>query len=91
MCHEIAAIRVAQNLTDPGAAGLVSAEVQHDVSAPMTDGNTIHQWVWLVTFRGKWQLMCSGSPDACDPTTEWVAIDYYTGAWVRSEYSYPAG
>jgi hypothetical protein len=85
-----AAIRVAQNLTDPGATGLVSAVVRHDVTVPIS-GEVIHQWVWLVTFRGQWQLMCSGSPDACNPTTEWVAIDYYTGAWIRSEYSYPAG
>jgi hypothetical protein len=86
-----AAIRLAQNHTDPGAVGMVSAVVQHDVTIPMSGGSTLHQWVWLVTFRGQWQLMCSGSSDACNPTTEWVATDYYTGAWVRSEYSYPAG
>ena len=86
-----AAIRFASNLTDPGAQGVVSAVVQHDIASPMGGGNDIHQWVWLVTFRGQWHLLCSGTSDACNPTTEWVAIDYYTGAWIRSEYSYPAG
>ena len=60
---------------------MVSAMEQHDVTVPMGGGFAVHQWVWLVTFRGQWHLMCSGSPDSCNPTTEWVAIDYYTGAW----------
>ena len=84
------AIRVARNLTDPGATDLLSAVIKHDVVATW-GGNEIHQWVWLVTFRGQWHLMCSATSDTCDPTTEWVAIDYHTGAWVRSEFSFLAG
>jgi hypothetical protein len=85
-----AAIRVARNLSDAGATSLVSAVVQHDVVVTW-GGNDIHQWVWLVTFRGQWHLMCGAISDTCDPTTEWVAIDYSTGAWVRSEFTSPAG
>jgi len=40
-----------------------------------------------------WHLLCSGhtTDGSCDPTSQWVAIDYYTGEWIASEFSYPAG
>lgn len=85
-----AAIHIARGVADTGVVGLASAVVRHDVTSRYPGGRDIHQWVWLVTFRGQWQLLCSGSSDSCNPTTEWVAVDYYTGAWLRSEFSYPA-
>jgi hypothetical protein len=84
-----AAIALAQTHVDPGASSGASAVVRHDVMRPWPGGRDIHLWVWLVTFRGQWELMCAGS--GCSPTTEWVAIDYYTGAWMGSEYTYPSG
>jgi hypothetical protein len=52
-----------------------------------------HHWAWVVTFNGQWHLLCSGhvTDGSCDPTSQWVAIDYYTGQWIASQFSYPAG
>jgi hypothetical protein len=85
-----AAVREARSHADPGAHSVASAVVRHDVIDQSFPGPPIHRWVWLVTFSGQWYLLCSGTSDGCNPTTEWVAVDYYTGTWVRSEYSYPA-
>jgi len=46
----------------------------------------IHDQAWVVTFSGQWHLLCEGG---CDPTTEGVAIDYSTGEWIASQYSFP--
>jgi hypothetical protein len=87
---EAVAIRAARGHADPGALAVTSAVVRHDVPAAALGGPAIHHWVWLVTFHGQWHLLCGGTSDFCNPTTEWVAVDYYTGRWVRSEYAYPA-
>jgi hypothetical protein len=36
----------------------------------------------VVTFNGQWHLLCSGhvTDGSCDPTSQWVAIDYYTAS-----------
>ena len=79
------AIEIAWSHVDPGASGVSSAEVrtyyQTGFDIP------VHPKAWVVTFRGQWHLLCDGG---CDPTTEWVAIDYYTGEWIASQYSYRA-
>ena len=69
---------------DPGALGVTSAEVREDFNTGFD--LPVHHWAWIVTFNGTWQLLCSG---ACDRTTEWVAIDYGSGVWIASQYSYP--
>jgi len=78
------AIQAAWDHVDPGAVGVASAEVRQDFNTGFD--LPVHQWAWIVTFNGHWQLLCSG---ACDRTTEWVAIDYGTGIWIASQYSYP--
>jgi len=78
------AIQAAWEHVDPGALAVASAEVRKDFN-PGFD-LPVHPWAWVVTFNGHWQLLCSG---ACDRTTEWVAIDYGTGVWIASQYSYP--
>jgi hypothetical protein len=62
-------------------------------SAEITRDFKTHHWAWVVTFNGQWHLLCSGhvTDGSCDPTTEWVAIDFYTGQWIASQFSYPAG
>jgi hypothetical protein len=85
------AVKLAWEHTGPGAVAVSSAEIRHnfktglDVRAP--------SWAWIVTFSGQWHLLCSGhtTDGSCDPTSQWVAIDYYTGTWIASEFSYPAG
>jgi hypothetical protein len=79
------AIQAAWNHADKGAVGVASSEVRKDFYTGFD--LPIHHWAWIVTFYGHWQLLCDG---ACDRTTEWVAIDYGTGVWIASQYSYPA-
>jgi len=83
------AIQRAWQHMDPGGVAVASAELRHDFQTGF-DLPT-HSWAWVVTFTGQWRLLCSGHDPsgACDPTTEWVAIDYYTGDWIASQYSYP--
>ena len=77
------AIEAAWPHADAGAVGVVSSEVRRDFNTGFD--LPVHRWAWVVTFSGHWQLLCDG---ACDRTTEWVAIDYSTGVWIASEYSY---
>jgi hypothetical protein len=79
------AIEAAWPHADAGAIGVVSSEVRKDFNTGFD--LPIHHWAWVVTFYGHWQLLCDG---ACDRTTEWVAIDYSTGVWIASQYSYQA-
>jgi hypothetical protein len=85
------AIQLASAHTDSGAVTVRSAEIKRNFRTGF-DLPT-HQWAWVVTFNGHWQLICSGhvTDGSCDPTSEWVAIDYYTGQWIASQFSYPAG
>jgi hypothetical protein len=80
------AIQLAWAHTGDGAVGIVSAEVHKDFNTGFD--LPIHRWAWVVTFYGHWELLCHGS---CDRTTEWVALDYSTGEWIASQYSYPSG
>ena len=82
---QAAAIQIAWTHVDTGATGVISAEVRSNYQTGF-DIPT-HPKAWVVTFAGQWHLLCEGS---CDPTTEWVAIDYYNGEWIASEYSYRA-
>src|SRR5712664_3967837 len=79
------AITVAWQHTGAGAVGVTSAEVKHNFRTGFD--LPIHRWAWVVTFTGQWHLLCSGhTPDgSCDPTSQWVSIDYYTGQWIASE------
>jgi hypothetical protein len=79
------AIRIARLHADSGVTDVQSAEVRRNFDTGF--GLPIHSLSWVVTFNGHWQLICTG---ACDRTSEWVAIDYYTGEWIASEYSYQA-
>jgi hypothetical protein len=81
---QAAAVQIAWTHVDAGATSVLAAEVRHDFHTGF-DIPT-HDQAWVVTFSGQWHLLCGG---ACDPTTEWVAIDYYTGEWIASQYSYP--
>ena len=85
------AITLAWQHTDSGAVAVTSAEVKHNFRTGF-DLPT-HRWAWVVIFSGQWHLLCSGhvTDGSCDPTSEWVAIDYYTGQWIASQFSYPAG
>jgi hypothetical protein len=78
------AIQAAWEHAGTGAEGVASAELRKDFK-PGFD-IPMRQWTWVVTFTGHWQLICQG---ACDRTTEWVAIDYFSGVWIASQYSYP--
>jgi hypothetical protein len=78
------AIQAATAHVDSGAIGVASSEVRKDFNTGFD--LPVHRWVWVVTFYGHWELLCDG---ACDRTTEWVAIDYGTGEWIASQYSYP--
>jgi hypothetical protein len=83
------AIQAAWTHVDKGAVAVSSAEVRRDFNTGFD--LPIHRWAWVVTFSGQWHLLCQGGPEGCDPTTEWVAIDYYTGDWIASQHSYPSG
>ena len=78
------AIQAAWEHVGSGAEGVASAEVRKDFN-PGFD-LPVRRWAWVVTFYGHWQLICQG---VCDRTTVWVAIDYATGVWIASQYSYP--
>jgi len=82
---QAAAIQIAWTHVDQGATGVSSAEVRHNFRTGFDI--PIHDQAWVVTFAGQWHLLCAA---ACDPTTEWVAIDYKTGEWIASQYSYPS-
>jgi hypothetical protein len=81
------AIQAAWEHVDPGALSVATADVRQDFNTGFD--LPVHPWAWVVTFNGHWQLLCQGGPEGCNPTTEWVAIDYYAGSWIASEYSYP--
>ncbi len=85
------AIQLGWNHTGHGAVSVRSAEIKRNFQTGF-DLPT-HHWAWVVTFNGQWQLICSGhvTDGSCDPTSQWVAIDYYTGQWIASQFSYPAG
>jgi hypothetical protein len=78
-----AAIQIASAHVDPGATRVVSADVRRDFHTGF-DIPT-HELAWVITFSGQWHLLCG---PGCDPTTEWVAVDYFTGMWIASQYSY---
>ena len=79
------AIRIARTHAGPQATSVISAEIRKDFDTGF--GLPVHQWSWVVTFSGSWELICTG---ACSRTSEWVAIDYYTGRWIASEYAHPS-
>jgi hypothetical protein len=85
------AIQIAREHTGAGAVSVSSAEVRHNFNTGF-DLPT-HRWAWVVTFYGQWHLLCSGhvTDGSCDPTSQWVAIDYNTGEWIASQFAYPAG
>jgi hypothetical protein len=84
------AVQRAWHHTSPGAVAVVSAEVREDFNTG-SEAIPIHHWSWVVVFRGSWDLLCIAGPtSSCHRTTEWVAIDYYTGDWIASEFSYQA-
>jgi len=84
------AVQRAWEHSNQGAITVRSAEIKRNFVTGF-DLPT-HHWAWVVTFNGQWHLLCSGhvTDGSCDPTSEWVAIDYYTGRWIASQYSYPA-
>ena len=86
---EADAVGIARAHTDPGATYVRSADLQHNFDARLGARVLVHKWAWVVTFNGQWHLLCSASNGGCDPSTEWVAIDYDTGEWTASQYSYP--
>ena len=79
------ATQAAWEHVDKGAIGVASVEVHKDFNTGFD--LPVHHWAWIVTFYGHWELLCTG---ACDRTTEWVAIDYASGNWIASQYSYPS-
>jgi len=85
------AIQRAWEHSGEGAVGVRSAEIKRDFVTGFDLPS--HHWAWVVTFDGQWHLLCSGhvTDESCDPTSQWVAIDYYTGQWIASQFSYPAG
>jgi hypothetical protein len=85
------AVQLAWQHAGTGAVTVRSAEIKHDFHTGF-DMPT-HHWAWVVTFNGQWQLLCSGhvTDMSCDPTSQWVAIDYYTGQWIASQFAYPTG
>ena len=84
------AIQLAWEHTGQGAVSVRSAEIRRNFRTGF-DLPT-HHWAWVVTFNGQWHLLCSGhvTDGSCDPTSQWVAIDYSTGQWIASQFSYPA-
>jgi hypothetical protein len=85
------AIHLAWDHTGQGAISVRSAEIRRNFQTGFN--LPTHHWTWLVTFNGQWHLLCSGhvTDGSCDPTSQWVAIDYYGGQWIASQFSYPAG
>jgi hypothetical protein len=83
-----AAIQVAWKHVDTGAVGVSEAEVRHNFNSGFD--LPVHSWAWVVTFSGQWHLLCDGATGSCDPTSEWVAIDYSSGDWIASQHAYPA-
>jgi hypothetical protein len=81
-----AAIQAAWKHVDAGAVSVSGAEIRHDFNTGFD--LPVHSWAWVVTFSGQWHLLCQGGPEGCDPTSEWVAIDYSSGAWIASQHSY---
>jgi hypothetical protein len=79
-----AAITAAEAHVDPGSAAVTSAEIRRNFSLGLSGRQ--RPWVWVVTFTGRWALICTGN---CTRTTEWVAVDYFTGRWLASEFTYP--
>ena len=84
------AVQMASQHSGQGAVTVRSAEIKRNFVTGF-DLPT-HHWAWVVTFDGQWHLLCSGhvTDGSCDPTSEWVALDYYTGQWIASQHSYPA-
>jgi hypothetical protein len=84
------AIQLAWQHSGTGALTVRSAEIKRNFQTGFHQPT--HRWAWVVTFNGQWQLLCSGhtTDGSCDPTSQWVAIDYYTGQWIASQFSYPA-
>jgi hypothetical protein len=82
------AVQIAWRHADSGAVAVVSAEVRGNFNTE--HDRPIHRWAWVVTFSGQWHLLCQGAAEGCDPRSEWVAIDYYTGEWIASQHSYPS-
>ena len=80
------AIEIAWSHADSGATSVISTEVRSNYRTGFDI--PVRPKAWVVTFGGQWHLLCQSG---CDPTTEWVAIDYYTGEWIASQYSYRAG
>jgi hypothetical protein len=78
------AIRIARTHAGSQATSVISAEIRKDFNTGFD--LPAHHWSWVVTFNGNWELICTG---ACSRTSQWVAIDYYTGQWIASEYAYP--
>jgi hypothetical protein len=85
------AIQLAWAETGSGAVSVRSAEIKRDFQTGFDVPK--HHWAWVVIFNGQWQLLCSGhvTNESCDRTSQWVAIDYYTGQWIASQFAYPAG
>ena len=83
------AVQVAWEQSGQGAVTVHSAEIKRNFQTGF-DLPT-HRWAWVVTFNGQWHLLCSGhiTDGSCDPTSQWVAIDYYSGQWIASQFSYP--
>ena len=81
------AVSVAWEHVDKGAVRVSSVALHQHFQTGFDI--PVHQWAWVVTFSGQWHLLCGGAP--CDPTSERVAIDYSSGDWIASQYSYPGG
>ena len=84
------AIQAAWQHAGSGAVAVMSVEIRQNFNTGFDLPS--HRWAWVVTLNGQWHLLCSGhtTDRSCDPTTQWVAIDYFTGEWIASQYSYPA-
>jgi len=84
------AVQMAWQHSGQGAVTVRSAEIKRNFVTGFD--LPAHHWAWVVTFDGQWHLLCSGhvTDGSCDPTSEWVALDYYTGQWIASQHSYPA-
>src|ERR1700738_3585049 len=78
------AVRIARTHVSAAATSVLSTEVRPNFATGF--GLPVHKWTWLVTFTGHWEIACSGN---CVSSSEWVAIDYYTGAWIASQFEYP--
>ncbi len=78
------AVRIARTHVSTAATSVLSTEVRQNFDTGF--GLPVHKWTWLVTFSGHWEIACSGN---CVSSSEWVAIDYYTGDWIASQFEYP--